>query len=195
MQTLTNLTTISDRSISFNNFKVDPLFYSLRKARWDIFLTFHYEGEDYYLDNEFAEKNRRVIIKKVIVGTLKYLHQPRNDIQFAGFTEKKNGRCHTHTALHIKDKSPICAETIADTIKILLPQDIIRQNPRDKEKQVEIIRDPERIAAYISKFNSNDLKIHKTHFSSRFFEWINNGANLNPAIIPLNIGSKVQILS
>lgn len=188
MQTITNLTTISDRSISFNNYEVDPLFYSLRKARWDIFLTFHYKGEDYCLDNEFAEKNRRMLIKKVIVGTLKYLHQPRNDIQYVGFTEKINGRCHTHTVLHIKDKSPICAKTIADTIKLLLPQKNIRQNPQDNDKQVEIIRDSESAAAYISKFNSNDLKIHKIHHSSRLFEWINNGANLNPAIIPLNMG-------
>lgn len=188
MQTITNRTTISEGSISFNNYKVDPLFYSLRKARWDIFLTFHYKGADYCLDSEFAEKNRRMLIKKVIVGTLKYLHQPRNDIQYVGFTEKINGRCHTHTVLNIRDKSPICAETIADTIKLLLPQDIIRQNPQDKEKQVEIIRDSESAAAYISKFNSNDLKIHKMHYSSRFVELIVNSENLNPPIIPLNMG-------
>ena len=119
MQTISNRTIISDGSIYFNNYKVDPFFYSLRKLRWDILLTFHYGGVDYYSDNEFAEKNRRSLIKKLVSQTLKSLKQPRNDIQFAGFTEKKNGRCHSHVLLHIKNKSPISANTIVDSTSVV----------------------------------------------------------------------------
>jgi len=172
MQTISNRTIISDGSIYFNNYRVDPLFYSLRKLRWDILLTFHYGGVDYYSDNEFAEKNRRSLIKSLVIRTLKSLNQPRNDIQFAGFTEKKNGRCHSHTLLHIKDKSPISANSIVNSMKLLMPEEISARNPRDEEKQVEIIGDTEAATAYICKFNSNELDIHRLYKSKDLIEYI-----------------------
>ena len=173
MQTISNRTIISDGSIYFNNYKVDPLFYSLRKLRWDILLTFHYRKVDCYGDNEFAEKNRRSLIKNLVIQTLKSLKQPRNDIQFAGFTEKKNGRCHSHTLLHIKNKSPISANTIVNSMKLLMPEEILERNPKDQEKQVEIIGDAEAATAYICKFNSNELDIHKHHFSKDILSFLN----------------------
>jgi hypothetical protein len=179
MQTISNRTIISDGSIYFNNYRVDPFFYSLRKLRWDILLTFHYGEVDCYSDNEYAEKNRRGIIKSLVNQTLKNLKQPRNDIQFAGFTEKKNGRCHTHTLLHIKDKSPLRAHTIAETIKSVIPKEISVRNPTDEEKQVEIIGDAEAATAYICKFNSNELDVHKHHFCGEFLSGFHNMQNMN----------------
>ncbi len=172
MQTISNRAIISDGSIYFNNYRVDPFFYSLRKLRWDILLTFHYGGVDYYSDHEFAEKNRRSLIKNLVIRTLKTLNQPRNDIQFAGFTERKNGKCHTHTLIHIKNKSPISVNTIAEAMKSLTPKEISARDAEDKEKQIEIISDAEAASAYICKFNSNELDIHQIFLSKNFINFI-----------------------
>jgi hypothetical protein len=173
MESLSKKTHIKNGKIFYNKFCVDPLFYSLRKVRWDIMLTFHYKTADYYRDNEFSEKNRRILIKKgIVIKTLKTLRQPINDIQFAGFTEKKNGRCHSHTLLHIKDKSPLSMDIIADTIKLMIPHEIIIRNSKDEEKQIEFIRDSEAAAAYICKFNSNEYDIHKLFKSKALIEYV-----------------------
>ena len=174
MEVISKRTHIKNGKIFYNKFCVDPLFYSLRKVRWDIMLTFHYKIADYYRDNEFSEKNRRILIKKgIVIKTLKFLGQPVNDIQFAGFTEKKNGRCHSHTLLHIKDKSPLNTDIIADTIKLMIPHEIIIRDSKDEEKQIEIIRDTEAASAYICKFNSNDLDLHRLFKSRNLLEYIN----------------------
>jgi hypothetical protein len=138
-------------------------------------LTFHYKIADYYRDNEFSEKNRRILIKKgIVIKTLKFLGQPVNDIQFAGFTEKKNGRCHSHTLLHIKDKSPLSIDIIADTIKLMIPHEIIMRNSKDEEKQIEFINDSEAAAAYICKLNSNDLDLHSLFKSRNLIKYLEN---------------------
>lgn len=172
MQAISKRTHIKNGNIFYKKFCVDPLFYSLRKMRWDIMLTFHYRKADYYLDNEFCESNRRILIKKLIISSLKALNQPRNDIQYAGFTEKKNGRCHSHALLHIKDKSPLSMNIIANTIKLLVPTEIIIRNSKDEEKQVEVIRNSEAAAAYICKLNSNEYDIHKMFHSKLLIQYI-----------------------
>jgi len=175
MESVSKKSHIKNGKIFYNKFYVDSLFYSLRKVRWDIMLTFHYKIADYYRDNEFSEKNRRILIKKgIVIKTLKTLGQPVNDIQFAGFTEKKNGRCHSHTLLHIKDKSPLSMDIIADAIKLMIPHEIIIRNSKDEKKQIEFIRDSEAAAAYICKFNSNDLDLHNMFKSRNLINYLEN---------------------
>ena len=57
-------------------------------------------------------------------------------------------------------------------MKFLMPEEISARNPKDEEKQVEIIGDTEAATAYICKFNSNELDIHRLYKSKDLIDYI-----------------------
>ena len=156
-------------NLRFNDFKVDPFFYTLSAIPWDLFLINHYKGDDYARDNEFAERNRRTLLASVFRQSKESLGLASNDIQYFGCTEKRGARCHTHTLIYIKRKAGANASELRETIQKCLPSRIVTiPEASTKERANQIVIEPVKCAAYVSKRNKNDLAVPTNHYSKDF---------------------------
>jgi len=175
MQLISRNIDLDAHGARFKEFNVSPFFYTLEKIPWDIFMTFHYKGRDFNRDDEWAEKNRRSIIFRLINDSRKTLSLSKHDLQFFGTTEKKWGRCHTHTLIHIKRKAGKNQDLVRNTIQAHIPWDIVTIPEKStRENANQIVNDPIAVSAYISKFNGNEIDAAPIHFSRDFVNFVSN---------------------
>ena len=165
--------TMTSTGLAYKGNRLDPIFYKTCLFGGHIFWTNHYRSQDYYLDSEFAEKNRRRLIKRIIKWVKQFLGLNANDIQYFGMTEKKGFRCHTHTIIAIKKKCGDIADKVRSAIELftsLTPQ--VTYDRATRQEANQIIINAVGVAAYISKINRNELECPMWHHSPKFFDYL-----------------------
>jgi hypothetical protein len=173
-------TTIKDTYVTSNHgflyygkYKTSPIFYHIKDIKWNLFLSIHFKTPTYYSDNEDAERNRRLLFKKIISETCDRLNLATNDLQYVATTEKQQYRCHYHSLIYIKKKSNVCVSLVRQTIQNLLNEkNVAIKDPSEKGNQIVI--EHEEVAAYISKFNKNDMDCIPIHHSKKFIRFVEN---------------------
>ena len=187
--------------IQHDGYDVSPVFYHIKNIKWDLFLSLHFNHPNLFRDTEYAETQRWLFFKHLVKNTCKVLRIPRNDLQYFGTTEKQQQRCHLHALVYIKKKAPVSLEKVRANMQTLIEKDETVAFPtvcticrtslnkitgkcskckkgvsiRDKssmERAIQIVKSPAEVAAYLSKFNKNDMDCIPIHHSKKFPEFL-----------------------
>ena len=157
------------------NWRVDPFTYTIKNIPWKWFLSFHFRDTDYITNNEFSKKLRRKLINDIIQSTRKRLGLSTNDLHYFMSDEQQQGRIHTQGLITKKDKVTVSDEEILIELRSNICLEEVTCIEKGKEYiLIEAVRDSKGAAAYLNKFNKNDLKEHSNFMSSKFVEFANN---------------------
>ena len=147
-------------------YEVDSIFYSLKKAPWQVLLSLHFKGIEYTADSVNAEKNRQKLLSEMIWTSRKQLGLAQNDLIHIGNSEKQNDRCHIHALVLSKEKALVDSHTLAETLRANAPWEILSFPSASSDREAfKALDDCTDEVAYYCKRNKNDMEVRSEYIS------------------------------